>query len=380
MAGGERAAGAGGHHQGLLGHRGQRPAEGVGRREGDQQQEQEGHVRGARLRQHLRSEISLQQANIVTFLILPIADDIRIAGDGGNYDTEEGEEDTDTELDSSLPYVNPRTHPLFQEPGSCTELNQTDPGSLDLADPATLASYDPLQKWRTLHNLVNGNEDSSDNNVIVRDLKEDLNVATNDNATASPDKVRRSLSVDNDNEKDVNKNAFISEHKSSTLPSKLQDLKDDLDELLEVERRFQDHEKVYHTVHGSSTQSTNERPGLGHVIPQLTNDNNQSESSSNHNPSLDKTSSPDNTKATKSVVEESTSGKKFTVEKLPDPETEVDGDAPSDGGKVRSKGPRALRRRHGKRMDKRRLRRRSSINGHWYDRDTSGECQVFLET
>ena len=188
------------------------------------------------------------------------------------------------------------------------------------------------------------------------------------------------MSVDNDNEKDVNKNAFISEHKSSTLPSKLQDLKDDLDELLEVERRFQDHEKVYHTVHGSSTQSTNERPGLGHVIPQLTNDNNQSESSSNHNPSLDKTSSPDNTKATKSVVEESTSGKKFTVEKLPEPETEVDGDAPSDGGKVRSKGPRALRRRHGKRMDKRRLRRRSSINGHWYDRDTSGECQVFLET
>ena len=268
---------------------------------------------------------------------------------------------------------------MFQEPGSCTELNQTDPGSLDQADPATLASYDPLQKWRTLHNLVNGNEDSSDNNVIVGDLKEDLNATANDNANAtSPEKVQRSLSVDNDNEKDVNKNAFISEHKSSTLPSKLQDLKDDLDELLEVERRFQDHEKVYHTVHGSSPQSTNERPGLGHVIPQLTNDNNQSESSSNHNPSLNKTSSPDNTKATESVVEESTSGKKFTVEKLPEPETEVDGDAPSDGGKVRSKGPRALRRRHGKRMDKRRLRRRSSINGHWYDRDTSGECQVFF--
>ena len=29
------------------------------------------------------------------------------------------------------------------------------------------------------------------------------------------------------------------------------------------------------------------------------------------------------------------------------------------------RGPRALRRRHGKRMDKKKLKRRSSINGHW---------------
>ena len=35
----------------------------------------------------------------------------------------------------------------------------------------------------------------------------------------------------------------------------------------------------------------------------------------------------------------------------------------------KSKGPRALRRR-GKKMT--RLRRRSSINGHWYDREPSG--------
>merc|ERR1719270_151628 len=39
--------------------------------------------------------------------------------------------------------------------------------------------------------------------------------------------------------------------------------------------------------------------------------------------------------------------------------------------KERAKGPRALRRRHGKKMDRSKLRRRSSINGHWYDRDTS---------
>eukprot|EP00094_Tigriopus_californicus_P012257 TCALIF_11847-PA protein Name:"Similar to Rassf2 Ras association domain-containing protein 2 (Rattus norvegicus)" AED:0.14 eAED:0.16 QI:0/0.55/0.5/1/0.77/0.7/10/0/537 len=37
----------------------------------------------------------------------------------------------------------------------------------------------------------------------------------------------------------------------------------------------------------------------------------------------------------------------------------------------RKGGPRALRRRHGKKMDRSKVRRKSSINGHWYDRDTS---------
>ena len=45
--------------------------------------------------------------------------------------------------------------------------------------------------------------------------------------------------------------------------------------------------------------------------------------------------------------------------------TEGRGEAEGRAGK----GPRALRRR-GKKMT--RLRRRSSINGHWYDRETSG--------
>lgn len=35
------------------------------------------------------------------------------------------------------------------------------------------------------------------------------------------------------------------------------------------------------------------------------------------------------------------------------------------------RGPESLRRRHGKRMDKKKLKRRSSINGHWYDRETA---------
>lgn len=53
---------------------------------------------------------------------------------------------------------------------------------------------------------------------------------------------------------------------------------------------------------------------------------------------------------------------------------------------VRGKGPRALRRRHGKKMDRSKLRRRSSINGHWYDRDTSvftppkGSCMSVCTT
>ena len=36
-----------------------------------------------------------------------------------------------------------------------------------------------------------------------------------------------------------------------------------------------------------------------------------------------------------------------------------------DAKAVRGKGPRALRRRHGKKMDRVKLRRKSSINGHW---------------
>ncbi len=44
----------------------------------------------------------------------------------------------------------------------------------------------------------------------------------------------------------------------------------------------------------------------------------------------------------------------------------------SRGDRTSSKGPRALRRRHGKKMDRSKVvRRKSSINGHWYDRDTS---------
>lgn len=37
----------------------------------------------------------------------------------------------------------------------------------------------------------------------------------------------------------------------------------------------------------------------------------------------------------------------------------------------RSSGPRALRRRHGRKMNKTSLQRRSSFNGHWYDRETA---------
>ena len=37
----------------------------------------------------------------------------------------------------------------------------------------------------------------------------------------------------------------------------------------------------------------------------------------------------------------------------------------------KSSGPRALRRRHGRKYDKSALKRKSSFNGHWYDRDSS---------
>ena len=159
-----------------------------------------------------------------------------------------------------------------------------------------------------------------------------------------------------------------------TLPSQFKDLKDDLDELLQVERHIEDHERVYHTVNSTLPLSTD----------QVENKN-----------------CTQNTKEIETIesrtVQNEKTGKKFTVDKLSEKRnsssvsfkldvydsskssnatdivksTTLRSEAPliereNKGDKVeKRRGPRALRRRHGKRMDKKKLKRRSSINGHW---------------
>ncbi|XP_046639435.1 ras association domain-containing protein 6-like [Daphnia pulicaria] len=106
--------------------------------------------------------------------------------------------------------------------------------------------------------------------------------------------------------------------KFNTVPSKLDPKqlgRDELDELIQVEREWKDHEKPYSTLPNKISLSPSE------VCPTV----------------IEESSS----KA--SVVEDATSPTKST----------------------------ALRRRPGRRFDKTKLRRRCSINGHYYNRETS---------
>ena len=312
---------------------------------------------------------------------------LSVAPDFVNIQDEEKdvmEEEEDEKSSEPLPYFNPRTHPLFRE--SIGELNKatTDPfyslfldqELLEDVENDNLLGYDPIQKWKTLLSLVDGSDNSSDNSNNLTEDQEDLDVKP-------PEKLARSSSVTG--EKSSEKNLILMEKKSSTLPSKLTEIRDDLDELLQVERKIEDHDRVYHTVHS-------QLPILGNGVDDTEADGQtdcQSDKTNNNINALVEVESQ-HTELTKS-------GKIFTVEKLkedissqaevafklgvyqdrmPAGRRKEAPDQPQEEGsegtvKIRSKGPRALRRRHGVRMDKSKLRRRSSINGHWYDRDTS---------
>ena len=311
---------------------------------------------------------------------------VSVAPDFVNFQDEEKdglEEDEDEKNSESLPYFNPRTHPLFRE--SIGELNKTttdpfysifldDREMMEDVENDNLLGYDPIQKWKTLLSLVDSSDECSDNsnNITVEDQ---------DVVDARPaEKLARSSSVSG--EKSPEKNLILMEKKSSTLPSKLTEIRDDLDDLLQVERKIEDHERVYHTVTSQ--------------LPLLSNGDIAS-------PEKDEETDQRNNNSALAVesqhTEQTKSGKIFRVEKLTEAEDSTDNsqqevafrlgvyqdrkpvmrqatvqsqeDNSEATVKIRSKGPRALRRRHGKRMDKTKLRRRSSINGHWYDRDTS---------
>lgn len=237
-----------------------------------------------------------------------------------------------------------------------------------------LLSYDPIQKWKTLHSLVSDSDEASDHSpdVTAEEDVEDGRVTD-----AGAERLHRSMSVQNGN---GNKNLVLSRERSLTLPSQFKDLKDDLDDLLQVERQVEDHERVYHTVNSTLPLSK------------------EQDENKNLSPINKFTQNPIDIKTIESrTVQNEKSGKKFTVDKLSEESNSSsvsfklnvnESSKPSNtnhrdqhnlvGSEVqpierenkddkveKRRGPRALRRRHGKRMDKKKLKRRSSINGHW---------------
>ena len=162
-----------------------------------------------------------------------------------------------------------------------------------------------------MNNVVNSNEN------VHNDADETDSIVTNS------DKVQRSHSVQ---EKDVNKNSIIDAAKSFTLPYKHQNFQNDIGPPANVE----------------------------YNEPEVTND------------------VKGNIASSKAETQNTNDKEKFTNDFDKKSHRRKQNFSPNRESTSRSKGPRALRRRHGKKMDKnRKLRRRSSINGHWYDRDTS---------
>ena len=308
------------------------------------------------------------------FINTPAADSVEGPGDVVD-DVVKDESEAEDEPDSTLPYFNPRTHPLFRD--SLQELNKpssTDPFFEKLLDHElledvtndNLLSYDPIQKWKTLNNLVN-NSDSDNSSTLENSEAENDNNKTETTTTTtvtSNDKLQRSKSVQS---RDPNKNIILrSEVKSSTLPSSLRSVKDDLDDLLQVERTFEDHERVYHTVNGQLPVDEDDSTEVNH--DDISNSNiDQLPVDEVDNPIVKQDDIKNSNVEVESLNE--SSNKKFTVEKVAEASDEPV--MRRSEGRVKSRGPRQLRRRHGKKMDKNKLRRRSSINGHWYDRDTS---------
>ena len=231
-----------------------------------------------------------------------------------------------------------------------------------------LLSYDPIQKWKTLHSLVSDSDEASDHSpdVTSEDKVEDGDISDTGSA-----RLHRSMSVQN---KSGNKNLLLARERSLTLPSQFKNLKDDLDELLQVERKIEDHERVYHTVNTTLPLSTdqdenknrtenmkeietieslivqNEKSGKKFTVDKLSEKRNSSSVSFK----LDVYKSSKSSKAHDSDNNQSVSSEAPPIERE-NKEEKVE----------KRKGPRALRRRHGKRMDKKKLKRRSSINGHW---------------
>ena len=242
-----------------------------------------------------------------------------------------------------------------------------------------LLGRDPLHKWETLTSLVTGTTDLATCHrrpTSDSDSQEDTDTATEsgeeeeDTEKGIETAIRIEADSDKGNEavpagpslqrsqssRTVCPDPAVAGGRAATLPCRLSQLRDSTDLLLAVEREYREEERLYHTVAGSLP------------LDQNCNDQNinQTEKDNiiNNNTSNTEAVTTDNRAAKKTKPDSiTTERKRFTVERLAEP--------PEEPAQPRrpGRGPRALRRRG--RMDKARLRRRSSVNGHWYDRDTS---------
>jgi len=330
----------------------------------------------------------------------------------------------------SPPFFDPSTHPLGLE----EERDNPDElfNELDDLDTEGFLSLDPLHKWETLSSLCSSPPKGLHPQLSSKSPPSLMNSPQPPSPDLNPraDTLKRSHSDRLGTSNSSPLPTFDSS--SKTLPSSLSSIRDDLDELLCVERKLSEHERVYHTVTGglplvvesdkkSEEEVTAKRDVAEKVDALMENNLAPIEKNEEVQDSTEKVlgikmeeTGIDIGNATEVKVKEARGGKRFLVEKCeqqtnctketsekgaggpifqlgeykarPRPKMQEDkgggkGEPVSlqeedlKGGRGKSrdkKGPRALRRRPaGKRVTRQqRLARRSSINGHWYDRET----------
>jgi len=331
----------------------------------------------------------------------------------------------------SPPFFDPSTHPLGEEERDTPDelFNELD----DLVDTEGFLSLDPLHKWETLSSLCTSPPKGLHPQLGSKSPPTESPQPASPELNPRADTLKRSHS-------DRLGNSFDSsplptfDSSSKTLPSSLSSIRDDLDDLLCVERKLSEHERVNHTVTGglpldekSEKKSEEEviaKSGVAQKVDELMENNLAPIQAGEGNEEVQgcaekvadiktEETGVEIGKATEVKVKEARGGKRFLVEKCeeqtnnstkeqkgvggpifqlgeyrarPRPKMQEDKgggkgepmslqeeDVKASGGKSRErKGARALRRRPaGRRVTRQqRLARRSSINGHWYDRET----------
>ena len=148
----------------------------------------------------------------------------------------------------SPPFFDPSTHPLGLE----EERDNPDElfNELDDLDTEGFLSLDPLHKWETLSSLCSSPPKGLNPQLSSKSPPSSIESPQPPSPDLNPraDTLKRShsdrLGISNSSPLPT----FDSS--SKTLPSSLSSIRDDLDELLCVERKLSEHERVYHTVTG----------------------------------------------------------------------------------------------------------------------------------
>ena len=319
------------------------------------------------------------------------------------------------DLPPSPPFFDPSTHPLGLEEEK--EVPDELFNDLDDLDTEGFLSLDPLHKWETLSSLCTSPPKAPPSQLGSKlpALSSDSPPPQSPESNPRAETLKRSHSDRQGNSTSAPLPSFDSP--SKTLPSSLSSLRDDLDELLCVERKLSEHERVYHTVTGGLPllQADEEEPAkkdVAHKVDELMENNlapieaEKEELCGENMSKLER----EEVKVENGKIEEARGGKRFVVEKCEHLGKSNQDESPRSGGgpifklgeyqarprpkmqedkrggkaeplslqeddlkagvggkKSREgKGPRALRRRPGRRVTRQqRLARRSSINGHW---------------